>query len=321
MSDPVKTSLEDDLSADYGKITAEKVWEGQGQPYWLSVNGGTVKGTFTITGNEFVTGNVTVTGNETVTGITTVNSLLATTANIGTLTASGLTTLDTVNTGAINQAKVGFASYVLGASLTGTVISPLSPSTVSVCSVAMACTDVVYTTPGYVTFLVNNNFPFAVGQSITVANTVNWNGTYQVFSTGTGTITCNTENTSPSEPAVTALVIPLFSAGIYNVSGICRIRQSVAPTPGSTTEGISFGLDIGTSAPANYTVATVQATNNPLYTITGTSAEAVFPITGTVRVTAPLSRLWLVVSTGALTGTYDVIFRQFTVTPIGVFRA
>lgn len=289
--------------ASFDKTLPTAIYQNTGEPLFVPITGGTINGDVTITGTE------------------TVNNLVATTANATTLTVSGATTLNTVTSDAINQGKVGFPSFVLGASLTGTVISPLPPSTNATCSVAMLCTDVVYTTPGAVTFVVSNNFPFAIGQSVTVANTTNWNGNYQVLSVGTGTIRCNTSNTSPSEPGISALVVPLFSAGLYQVSGVCRIRQNTAPTAGSTTEGISFGLDIGVTAPSNYTTTSVQATNNPLYTITGSYGEAVFPIVGTVRASAPLSRLWLVVNTGAQTGSYSVIFRQFTVTPIGVYRA
>ena len=303
-------------NATFDKTTPEKVWAGQEQPYWVSVNGGTISGDVTITGSEFVTGNVTVTGNETVTGITTVNSLLATTANVGTLTVSGATTTD-----AINQGKVGFPSYFLGPSFSGTVISPLPISTTAKCSVGMLCTDVTYSAPGFVTFSVSNNFPFFVGQIVTVANTTNWNGDYPVISTGSGTIRCSTTNTSASEPSISAIVFPLYTAGLYNVSGICKVTQNTAPTAGSTTEGISFGLDITTSAPANYTTTTVQATTNPINTITGSYGQATFPIVGTVRCSSALSRLWLVVNTGAQTGSYSVVFSQFTVTPIGFFRA
>ena len=307
-------------TATFDKTTPEKVWESAGQPYWLSANGGTIAGNLTITGSEFVNGNVTVTGNESVTGILTVNNVLATSTTTGSLIVSGQTTLATVTSGAINQGAVGFPSYGLGVSLAGTQLNPLPVNATSTSSFAMACTDVVYATPGFVTFVVNNNYAFFEGQSISVSGTTNWNGIYQVLSVGTGTIRCTTTNTFPSEPSISGLIVPYYSAGVYEVSAICRVTQSVAPTPGSATEGISFGLDIDTSAPANYTLTDVQHTTNPLYTITGSYGQASFSIVGTVRVTSPLSRLWIITNTGAQTGVYAVLFKQITVKPIGVFR-
>lgn len=295
----------------FDKTTPEKVWEGQGQPYWLSVNGGSVSG------------NVTVTGNETVTGVLTANSLVATTANATNLTVSGLTTLGVVTSGAINQGAVGFPSYGLGPSFSGTVISPLPVNSTSTCRFAMLCTTVTKDIPsfGYVSFAVNNDYAFAIGQSITVANTTNWNGNYQVYSVTPTSIVCATTNTSDSETGLSALIIPLYSAGVYEVSAICKVTQNTAPTAGSTSEGISLGLDVLVSAPPNFTQATVQATTNPIYTITGSYGQATFPVVGTVRVNAPLSSLWIVINTGAQTGSYNMTFRQMTVKPIGVFRA
>ena len=296
-------------SPNFSKLTPEQVYRGTNNPNWVSINGG------------FVNGNLTITGNETVTGITTVNSLVATTANAGALTVSGATTLTTVIADEINQGKVGFPSFVLGPTLSGTVINPLPINTTAQCSVGMLCTDVTYSTPGFVTFSVSNNYPFYVGQIVTVANTTNWNGNYPVVSVGSGIVRCSTTNTSASEPTITAIIFPLYTAGVYNVSGICKVTQNSAPTPGSTTEGIAFGFGVGTAPPSNYTLAPVQATTNPINTITSGYGQATFPIVGTVRCTTALSRLWLVVNTGAQTGSYSVAFSQFTVTPIGVFRA
>ena len=45
----------------FDKTTPEKVWEGQGQPYWLSVNGGTINGNVTVKGT-FTATNLTATG-------------------------------------------------------------------------------------------------------------------------------------------------------------------------------------------------------------------------------------------------------------------
>ena len=187
----------------------------------------------------------------------------------------------------------------------------------------MLCTAVTKDTPavGYVSFAVNNDYAFAIGQSITVANTTNWNGNYQVYSVTSTSIVCTTTNTSANETSLSALIIPLYSAGVYNLSAICKVTQNTAPTAGSTTEGISLGLDVLVSAPPNFTQATVQATTNPIYTITGGYGQATFPVVGTVRVNAPLSSLWIVINTGAQTGSYNMTFRQMTVTPIGVYRA
>ena len=289
----------------FDKLTPEKVWEGQGQPYWLSVDGGTIA-------------NLTVAGNATVAGTLTANNLLATTA-----TVSGLTTLASVTSGAINQGRVGYPSFVFAPTLTGTTLLPVTPSFISQCTVTMLCTAVTYTTPGSVTFTVSNNFPFYIGQSVVIANTTNWNGTYQIGSIANGgnSITCITGSTFASETGLTAHAIPLYPVGVYEVSAICRVTQNTAPTPGSATEGISIGLDLNTSSPANYTVAPIQATTNPINTITGQYGEARFPIVGVTRVAAADSRLFLTVSTGAQTGSYNMTFSQFTVTPIGIFRA
>jgi hypothetical protein len=46
----------------FDKTTPEKVWLGQGQSYWLSVNGGTVRGDVRVEGAETITGNLTVSG-------------------------------------------------------------------------------------------------------------------------------------------------------------------------------------------------------------------------------------------------------------------
>ena len=54
--------------SSFSKLTPEKVYRGLDDPYWLSVNGGTVTGDVTITGNETVTNNLSVAGNVTVTG-------------------------------------------------------------------------------------------------------------------------------------------------------------------------------------------------------------------------------------------------------------
>ena len=295
------------MSTDnYAKLTPEKVWQATNSPYWMSVNGGTVAGDLTVAGHETVTGTLTA------------NNLSATTA-----TVSGLTTLGAVTSGSINQGAVGFPSYGLGPSFSGTVISPLPVSSTSTCRFAMLCTAVTKDTPavGYVSFAVNNDYAFAIGQSITVANTTNWNGNYQVYSVTSTSIVCTTTNTSANETSLSALIIPLYSAGVYNLSAICKVTQNTAPTAGSTTEGISLGLDVLVSAPPNFTQATVQATTNPIYTITGGYGQATFPVVGTVRVNAPLSSLWIVINTGAQTGSYNMTFRQMTVTPIGVYRA
>lgn len=37
-------------TTEFNKITPEKVWSGTDDPYWLSVNGGTVSGNLTVTG-------------------------------------------------------------------------------------------------------------------------------------------------------------------------------------------------------------------------------------------------------------------------------
>jgi len=51
------------MSTDnYAKLTPEKVWRSTNEPYWLSVNGGTVKGDVRVEGSETVTGNLTVNG-------------------------------------------------------------------------------------------------------------------------------------------------------------------------------------------------------------------------------------------------------------------
>ena len=283
----------------FNKITPEKVWEGQDQPYWLSVDGGTASGL-------------------TITGTLTANNLVATTA-----TVSGLTTLGAVTSGAINQGRVGYSSFVLAPTLTGTTLSPIAPSFISQCTVTMLLTAVTYTTPGSVTFTVSNNDPFYVGQEVVVANTVNWNATYTitVIPPGGTTFTCLTGNTSASETGLTAHAIPLFPVGTYQVSAICRVTQNTAPTPGSATEGISIGLDLGTAAPANYTLAPIQATTNPLVSITGQYGEARFSIVGVEKVSTAGNRLFVTVSTGAQTGSYNMTFSQFTVTPIGVPRS
>lgn len=291
--------------ASFSKITPEKVWTATGEPNWVSVNGGTIA-------------NLTVAGNASVTGTLTANNLLATTA-----TVSGLTTLATVTSGAVNQGRVGYPSFVFAPTLTGTTLSPVPASFTATCTVTMLCTAVTYTTAGSVTFSVSNNFPFYIGQSVVIANTTNWNGTYVISSipNGGNSITCVTGSTFASETGLTAHAIPLYPVGVYEVSAICRVTQNSAPTPGSATEGLSVGLDIATSAPANYTVAPIQATTNPINTLTGSYGEARFPIVGVERVAAADSRLFVVVNAGVLTGSYNMTFSQFTVTPIGVFRA
>jgi len=285
----------------FNKITPEKVWEGQGQPYWLSVDGGTASAL-------------------TVTGTLTANNLVATTA-----TVSGLTTLGAVTSGAINQGRVGYSSFVLAPTLTGTTLSPIAPSFISQCTVTMLLTAATYSalTPGFVTFTVSNNDPFYVGQEVVVANTTNWNATYTISSIppGGNTITCITLNTFASETGLTAHAIPLYPTGTYQVSAICRVTQNTAPTPGSATEGISIGLDLATAAPANYTLAPIQATTNPINTITGQYGEARFSIVGVEKVSTASNRLFVTVSTGAQTGSYNMTFSQFTVTPIGVPRS
>jgi hypothetical protein len=51
------------MSTDnYSKLTPEKVWLDTNKPYWLSVNGGTVRGDVRVEGSETVTGNLTVAG-------------------------------------------------------------------------------------------------------------------------------------------------------------------------------------------------------------------------------------------------------------------
>jgi hypothetical protein len=187
----------------------------------------------------------------------------------------------------------------------------------------MLLTAVTYTTPGSVTFTVSNNDPFYVGQEVVVANTTNWNATYtiSVIPPGGTTITCSTLSTFASETGLTAHAIPLYPTGTYQVSAICRVTQNTAPTPASATEGISIGLDLGTAAPANYTLAPIQATTNPLVSITGQYGEARFSIVGVEKVSTASNRLFVTVSTGAQTGSYSMTFSQFTVTPIGVPRS
>jgi hypothetical protein len=46
----------------FDKTLPEKVWNGQDKTYWLSVNGGTVRGNVRIEGSETVTGSLTVNG-------------------------------------------------------------------------------------------------------------------------------------------------------------------------------------------------------------------------------------------------------------------
>jgi hypothetical protein len=283
----------------FNKITPEKVWEGQGQPYWVAVDGGTAS-------------------NLTVAGTLTATNLVATTA-----TVSGATTLGAVTAGAINQGRVGYSSFVLAPTLTGTTLSPIAPSFISQCTVTMLLTAVTYTTPGSVTFTVSNNNPFYVGQEVVVVNTTNWNATYTitVIPPGGNSITCSTLSTFASETGLTANAIPLYPTGTYQVSAICRVTQNTAPTPGSATEGISIGLDLATAAPANYTLAPIQATTNPINTITGQYGEARFSIVGVDKVSTASNRLFVTVSTGAQTGSYNMTFSQFTVTPIGVPRS
>jgi hypothetical protein len=288
------------MSTDnYAKLTPEKVWQTTNDPYWLSVNGGTASSL-------------------TVAGTLTANNLVATTA-----TVSGLTTLGAVTAGAINQGRVGYSSFVLAPTLTGTTLSPIAPSFISQCTVTMLLTAVTYTTPGSVTFTVSNNDPFYVGQEVVVANTTNWNATYtiSVIPPGGTTITCSTLSTFASETGLTAHAIPLYPTGTYQVSAICRVTQNTAPTPASATEGISIGLDLGTAAPANYTLAPIQATTNPLVSITGQYGEARFSIVGVEKVSTASNRLFVTVSTGVQTGSYSMTFSQFTVTPIGVPRS
>ena len=51
-----------EANTTFDKTTPEKVWLGQGQSYWLSVNGGTVRGDVRVEGAETITGNLTVNG-------------------------------------------------------------------------------------------------------------------------------------------------------------------------------------------------------------------------------------------------------------------
>ena len=300
-----------DANTVFNKITPEKVWNNTDDAYWVSVNGGTV------------TGNLTVTGNASVTGVLTANRLIATGATtLASCFVTGDTTLlGSTTSGTINQGVVGFPSFAYSPSFTGTVIAPLQPSATSTCTLAMSCTAVTQTIAGYVSFTVNNNWAFATGQSIVVTGTTNWDGTYQVFSFTPTTLTCTTGATHTSEPSVTARIIPLFNAGMYAVTAVCKITQSVAPTPGSATEGVSIGMDIATSAPANYNQTIVQATSNLINTITGIYGQATFSMAGTIRCSATGSRVWIVLNTGAMTGTYSVVFSQVTVKPVGVYRA
>jgi hypothetical protein len=286
-------------NTSFDKITPEKVYEGQGQPYWVAVDGGTAS-------------------NLTVAGTLTATNLVATTA-----TVSGATTLGAVTSGAINQGRVGYSSFVLAPTLTGTTLAPVPASATAQCTVTMLLTAATYTTPGSVTFTVSNNNPFYVGQEVVVANTTNWNATYTISAIppGGNTITCTTSSTFASETGLSANAIPLFPVGTYQVSAICRVTQNTAPTPGSATEGISVGLDLGTAAPANYTLAAIQATTNPINTITGSYGEARFPIFGIEKVSTASNRLFVVVNAGVLTGSYNMTFSQFTVTPIGVPRS
>lgn len=283
----------------FNKITPEKVWEGQGQPYWLSVDGGTASSL-------------------TVAGTLTATNVLATTA-----TVSGLTTLGAVSSGAINQGRVGYSSFVLGPTLTGTVINPVPVGAIATCTVAMTLTAATYTVPGSVVFTVSNNDPFYVGQEVVVSGTTNWNATYTISAIppGGNTITCTTLNSFATETGLSAFAIPLYPTGTYQVSAICRVFQNTAPTPGSATEGISIGLDLDTTAPANYTLTAVQATTNPLVSITGQYGEARFPIVGVQKVSTGSNRLFVIVSTGAQTGSYSMTFSQFNVLPIGVPRS
>lgn len=290
------------MSTDnYAKLTPEKVWQTTNDPYWLSVNGGTASSL-------------------TVAGTLTANNLLATTA-----TVSGLTTLGAVTAGAINQGRVGYSSFVLAPTLTGTTLAPIPASATAQCTVTMLLTAATYSalTPGFVTFTVSNNDPFYVGQEVVVANTTNWNATYTISSIPPGgtTITCSTLSTFASETGLSANAIPLYPTGTYRVSAICRVTQNTAPTAGSATEGLSIGLDLGTAAPANYTLAAIQATTNPINTITGSYGEARFPIVGVEKVSTASNRLFVVVNAGVLTGSYNMTFSQFVVTPIGVPRS
>ena len=296
--------------SSFSKLTPEKVYRGTDEPNWVSVNGGTVSG------------NLTVTGNATVTGVLTTTTLISTTETTGSLLVTGDTKLTgSTVTGTINQGVVGFPSFAFGPALTGTVLNPLQASATSTCTLAMACTAVTQTIAGYVSFTVNNNWAFATNQSIVVSGTTNWNGTYQVYSFTPTTLQCTTGLTQASEPGIDARIIPLFNAGMYAITAVCKVTQSVAPTPGSATEGVSLGFDIATSAPANYTQTIVQTTSNLLNTITGVYGQDTFTMAGTVRCSATGSRVWIVLNTGALTGTYAVSFPQVTVKPIGVYRA
>ena len=300
-----------DANTVFNKITPEKVWNNTDDAYWVSVNGGTV------------TGNLTVNGDANVTGVLTANRLIATGATtLASCFVTGDTTLlGSTTSGTINQGVVGFPSFAFGPALTGTVLNPLQPSTTSSCALAMACTAVTQTIAGYVSFTVNNNWAFATNQSIVVSGTTNWNGTYQVYSFTPTTLQCTTASTFASEPGIDARITPLFNAGMYAITAVCKITQSVAPTSGSATEGVSIGMDINTSAPANYTQTIVQTTSNLLNTITGVYGQATFTMAGTVRCSATGSRVYIVLNTGALTGTYAVSFPQITVKPVGVYRA
>jgi len=73
--------------SSFSKLTPEKVWSGTGEPNWLSVNGGTVKGNVRVEGGETVMGSVAVSGNLTVDGTLTAGSLIVPTPNVQIATA------------------------------------------------------------------------------------------------------------------------------------------------------------------------------------------------------------------------------------------
>jgi hypothetical protein len=90
-------------TTEFNKITPEKVYINADDPYWLSVNGGTVSGNLTVTGNENVGGNLIVLGSVTAASIAGAISLPAT---LQTVTTSGVsTTITTANTALVTFAN------------------------------------------------------------------------------------------------------------------------------------------------------------------------------------------------------------------------
>jgi hypothetical protein len=160
-------------TTEFNKITPEKVWSGTDDPYWLSVNGGTISGNLVVTGSvtaASIVGAVALPATLT-TANTSGSSVTITTANTALVTYG--TTYPLVS-GSKYLVSVPFELQVTAHTFTGAATSGTLAVNVSLgvntYPANFIQTFTITGTTGNITFLQGNaTFAFTPGSSSTVA--------------------------------------------------------------------------------------------------------------------------------------------------------